>query len=422
MKNFGTLFRYEMKKLWKRPMAWIAVLVFSAGFVYYAPIPLYNYGHTYTYTQPDGATISREFTAEEQDKFMLESPRLLSGQVMDEEFFAKAEENIPARVENIDIAKAEDLDRASENQEARDGYFFLVDPTYYGAYQLASFKDWYLHRSDRVEWTVENSWKKFHNLTDEEIDYWLNLEAQIEQPFIYEPTDAPNRLFDVLGTMGIFIPVLVALCVCDLFSQERRARTYPQIFTSRQGRKCLFVAKILAGGVTSMLAAAIAVGAVIGSSLIRYGTWGWGAAIQLCPYMLSCSFPITAWQGILILAGMMLVYALLCGALISLVSLWSGSGVAALAVGAALVGGQMLLVQMQSILDAFLRLPFVTEALYYLPMGLVSAAALTTPTLKYFFGLMLNMVQAGIIVYLAVAAALAAVCWLGWRRQAVSGA
>lgn len=82
----------------------------------------------------------------------------------------------------------------------------------------------------------------------------------------------------------------------------------------------------------------------------------------------------------------------------------------------------MLLVQMQSILDAFLRLPFVTEALNYLPMGLVSAAALTTPTLKYFFSLMLNMVQAGVIVYLAVSAVLSFLCWLGWRRQAVSGA
>lgn len=48
MKNLGTLFGYEMKKIWKRPMTWIAVLVFSAGFVWYAPIPFYNYGRTYT--------------------------------------------------------------------------------------------------------------------------------------------------------------------------------------------------------------------------------------------------------------------------------------------------------------------------------------------------------------------------------------
>ena len=69
MKNFWTLFGYEMKKLWKRPMTWVAVLLFSAGFVYYSRIPFYNYGHTYTYTQPDGTVISREFTAAEQYRY-----------------------------------------------------------------------------------------------------------------------------------------------------------------------------------------------------------------------------------------------------------------------------------------------------------------------------------------------------------------
>ena len=418
MKNFGTLFGYEMKKLWKRSMTWIAVLVFSAGFVWYSPIPFYNYGHTYTFTLPDGTTLSREFTPEEQDRFELEAPRLLSGRGMDEAFFAKAEEHIPALLEDADPLTPEELQKLTGNREAREGYFHLVDPIYYGAYQLLTIKDWYLYRMEKVVEYAESYWKNY--MTDREIDYWLDWEAQIEQPFIYEPTDAPNRLFDVLGTMGIFLPVLVALCVCNLFAQERRARMHPQIFTSRQGRKCLFLAKILAGGVSSMLAVAIAIGAVVGSSLIRYGTWGWGAAIQLCRYMLSCSFPIAAWQGILILSGMILVYALLCGVLISVVSLWSGSGVAALAVGAALVGGQLLLGQMQSVLRGFLTLPAVTEVMYYLPMGLVSAAALHAQPLKYFFGLPLNPVQAGMLVYLTVSAALSLLCWLGWRRQAVS--
>lgn len=410
MKNLGTLFGYEMKKIWKRPMTWIAVLIFSAGMVYYAPIPFYHYDDTFTVVLADGQTISRQVTVEEQDRVSIEAPRLLSGQVMDEEFFQRAQD-IRSKLASTEV---------DTNLTGAYAYFQLVDSTYLGAYQLLGLKDNYLHRLDRFREDMERSWG--NHLTEEEIRYWERLEEQIQQPFIYEPTDAPNRLFDVLGTMGIFIPVLVALCVCDLFSQERRAKTYPQIFTSRQGRKCLFVAKILAGGASSMLAAAMAVGSVIGSSLIRYGTWGWCAAIQLCRYMLSCSFPITAWQGILILSLMILVYALLCGALISVVSMWSGSGVAALAAGAALVGGQLLLPQMLSVLhDDFLTPRFVTELLYYLPMGLVNAAALNPQPLKYFFGLLLNPVQAGVLVYLAVSAVLSAVCWLGWRRRAVSG-
>lgn len=408
MKNLGTLFGYEMKKLWKRPMTWIAVLVFSAGMAYYAPIPFYHYVDTFTVTLADGRTISREVTVEEQDRVSIEGPRLLSGQVMDEEFFQRAQD-IRSKLAPTEL---------DTNLTGAYAYFQLVDPTELGAYQLLGVKDYYLHRLDTFQEDIKRSWRNV--LTEEEIAYWERMERRIEQPFIYEPADAPNRLFDVLGTMGIFIPVLAALCVCDLFSQERRARTYPQIFTSRQGRRCLFLAKILAGGATSILAAVMAVGAVIGSSLIRYGTWGWGAAIQLCRYMLSCSFPITAWQGILILTGMMLVYALLCGAVISVVSLWSGSGVAALAVGAALVGGQLLIVQAGPAMAPLLNLlPFLKKVFYYLPMGLVNAAVLTDKRLVRFFGLPLNLIQAGIAVYLALTAALFALCWLGWRRRAV---
>lgn len=420
MKNLGTLFGYEMKKIWKRPMTWIAVLVFSAGFVWYAPIPFYNYGRTYTFTQPDGTVLSREFTPEEQDRFMIEAPRLLSGQPIDEEFFAKAEENIPARLEDFDFSNSEDMEKVREIEEQRDGYFFLVDPTYYGAYRMLGGQNRYLHRLEWFKADVEANNNGY--LTEEEIAYWTELEEQIQQPFIYEPTDAPNRLFDVLGTMGIFIPVLVALCVCDLFSQEQRARTYPQIFSSRQGCSCLYLAKILAGSATSVLAAAIGIGAVIAASLIRYGPWGWGAAIQLCQYVSSCSFPITARQGILVLTALLLVYALLCGAVISLVSMWSGSGVASLAVGAALVGGQLLVLQQMWILEMMVSaVPLLQDMLAYLPIALVNASVLTGKKLAHFFGLTLNYIQAGILVYLAVTVLLAALCWLGWRRKAVSG-
>ena len=420
MKNLGTLFGYEMKKIWKRPMTWIAVLVFSAGFVWYAPIPFYNYGRTYTFTQPDGTVLSREFTPEEQDRFMIEAPRLLSGQPIDEEFFAKAEENIPARLENFDFSNSEDMEKVHEIEEQRDGYFFLVDPTYYGAYRMLGGQNRYLHRLEWFKADVEANNNGY--LTEEEIAYWTELEEQVQHPYIYEPTDAPSRLLDVLGVMGMFLPILVALCVCDLFSQEQRARTYPQIFSSRQGCSCLYLAKILAGSATSVLAAAIGIGAVIAASLIRYGPWGWGAAIQLCQYVSTCSFPITARQGILLLTALLLVYALLCGAVISLVSMWSGSGVASLAVGAALVGGQLLVLQQLWILEMMVSaVPLLQDMLAYLPIALVNASVLTGKKLAHFFGLTLNYIQAGILVYLAVTVLLAALCWLGWRRKAVSG-
>lgn len=105
MKSLGILFGYEMKKLWKRPMTWIAVLIFSVGFVYYAPIPLYHFDFTYSVTLADGRTISREVTAAEQDRIAIEAPRLLSGQVIDEAFFQRALDALSGTVDSTELGQ-----------------------------------------------------------------------------------------------------------------------------------------------------------------------------------------------------------------------------------------------------------------------------------------------------------------------------
>lgn len=96
MKNFWTLFRYELKKLWKRPMTWIAVLVFSAGFVTITVQPLFRSGGaTFTAADAGGSEISQFLTAGEQYRLRVEGARALSGQPMDEAFFQTAQETIP---------------------------------------------------------------------------------------------------------------------------------------------------------------------------------------------------------------------------------------------------------------------------------------------------------------------------------------
>ena len=67
MKNFGTLFGYELKKIWTRPMTWAAVLVFCAAFVWITVQPFFRSGGaTFTATDANGSEISRFLTAGEQ--------------------------------------------------------------------------------------------------------------------------------------------------------------------------------------------------------------------------------------------------------------------------------------------------------------------------------------------------------------------
>ncbi len=165
-----------------------------------------------------------------------------------------------------------------------------------------------------------------------------------------------------------------------------------------------------------MLATAMTALAAVAANLVLYGAWGWNGAIQLVTWLTRCNWPVTTGQCILILAGLLLVYALLCGALTSAVSMWTGSGVAALAVSAAVTAGNMVLTSYWHPDPASL----VEQIMYArLPACFVNITSLLNYRITHLFGLQLNWLQSGVLLYLAVAAAFTALSWLGWRRSAV---
>lgn len=66
MKNFGTLYWYELKKLLKRKLAWIMVLVIAAFTAYTAKPVSHSGGANFSLTDRAGNTISKYVSAAEQ--------------------------------------------------------------------------------------------------------------------------------------------------------------------------------------------------------------------------------------------------------------------------------------------------------------------------------------------------------------------
>ena len=396
MKNLGTLFGYEMKKIWKRPMTWAAVLIFSAVCVYSIATPFTPNpnGAKFTFTDAEGKEISEFLTGDEQYRIQVEGSRPLSGLLMDENFFQAARDGVP-EVEGV---------------FGRDNFFYLVDPTYIDIYWWYSealdgtAEDFYANRMDGIEL----SWKHA-GLREDDVAYWREMEAQVEKPFVYYPVYGFQDLMGKLGSGGvaICIPLIVGACLCELFSQERRTRLSALIFSSRQGRLPLFLAKVLAGGLSVELAAALVSGSAIVTSLLLYGMDGLQAQIQLLPWLRSSSFPITIGQATAILLALTLAYALVCGALAALASMLTGSGVVALAVSA----GVMLATMRQ----------YHADWAEYLPANLADEHALMSLRLTDLFGLKLNFIQSGFLLYLLIAVILFGLCWLDWRRKAAKG-
>lgn len=390
MKNFGTLFRYELKKIWMRPMTWAAVLVFCAAFIAITVQPFFRSGGaTFTATDADGSEISQFLTAGEQYRLRVEGARALSGRPMDEAFFRTARETIP-------------LDR---ERFEKDGYFFLFDPSYCDFY--IEFSEWLDGTAEHYYAARQNdreqSWQR---LTEEDAAYWREMEARVEKPFVYRPVLGPRMLMNMLGSAGLelFLPLLVGLCLCDLYAQERRTRAGALIFSSPQGKRCLYLAKTLAGAASAVLAVLLVVGAGGLANLLFYGPYGYDGAIQISPWLWHSSLPITMGQGILILLGLLLAYALVCGAATALASVWSGNGTAAMAVSVGIMIAAMTLDRTQ---------PGWWE---FMPANLIDERGLNSLQVTRLLGVPLNILQSGLLLYLLLALALAALCRLGWRR------
>ncbi len=392
MKNFGTLFGFEMKKIWMRPMTWAAVLVFCAAFITITVQPFSRSGGAaFTATDADGKEITQFLTAGEQYRLRVEGARTLSGQPMDEAFFRTAQETVPLDGERFD----------------KEGYFYPIDPSY---------RDFYTEFSEWLDGTAERFYTSHQNgrelawgqLSEDDAAYWRAMEERVEKPYVYQPVLGPRMLMNMLGSAGLemFLPLLVGLCLCDLYAQERRTRASALIFSSPRGKRCLYLAKTLAGAVSAVLAALLVVGAGGFANLLFYGPYGYDGAIQLSPWLWGSSLPITMGQGILILLGLLLAYALVCGAATALASVWSGSGVAAMAVSVGVMIGATVLDRTQ-------------EGWWeFMPANLVDERGLVSLHITNLFGAQLNILQSGLALYLIVSAALAALCWLGWRRSA----
>lgn len=60
MKNLGTLFKFEMKKLWRRKLTWGGVVILMAGILVYSTITsqISGISGTFTATNESGEEIS----------------------------------------------------------------------------------------------------------------------------------------------------------------------------------------------------------------------------------------------------------------------------------------------------------------------------------------------------------------------------
>ena len=295
MRQFRTLFYYEIKKITQRKNTWItfgALLVLFFGL--FAGRQL---GSTY---------IDGEFLETKKEGFATdrENGLKLSGRKLDDTLFAEVK---------TAYALAEDKDiKYFLTEEYQDS----IRP-YRGIYDIIRFnselsavteENFYAAR----EAALKESQDDF-KLSEAEKEYWQKKEEKVTKPFTYQYADAYWYLDSMNGVYMILLMVsfMLAICMSNVFTEEHGRKTDQLILCSRLGRKETYFAKILAGSVFSFAAGLLFLVIVTVGAFITFGAEGFSAVLQLAAP--NYSYPLTMGRVFLVMAGLLLLACILTG-------------------------------------------------------------------------------------------------------------
>ena len=137
-------------------------------------------------------------------------------------------------------------------------------------------------------------------LSDEQKEYWQNMNSRVETPFqygYYEGWLTINTCFELL----MFAILAVCIVLAPVFSGEYQAGTDAVILSGKYGKTKLTTAKIIASYLFGLLAFTIHILVAFGLPLAAFGVDGWNLPMQIAGT--SIPYPFAFLQGILVNLG-----------------------------------------------------------------------------------------------------------------------
>ena len=323
-KNLGTLYHYELKKLVRRKLLWIALVVCILANAVSLTAPLF--GSYYV----DGELIATHYQMFTVDRTNQEK---LSGRSIDDDLLkemVEAYRQIPSDAARYTLT--------DEYQTYARPYSDIYDIVHaWTGMNFSSIVNWdasedSLYALRSID--LEKDWKELH-LTETEKAFWADQERSVKRPVFYDYHEAYAAMIDSYLSVGVTMLLLIAVILSSVFSEEHTRRTDQLILSSTKGKNLAYWAKIFAGGTVSIAFAAMISLSVAVLSLIVYGTGGSHAAIQLVLHFYSEA--LTLGQAYLIMSVMLMITALFWGIFVMVLSELLRSNIAALAVSTGLI-------------------------------------------------------------------------------------
>lgn len=317
---FGTLYRYELKKILTRPYILLLLLAMVGVTIFLNVKPLLAQEEV-AYAEEDGTlvfvTVSRYEAIQLERRFSQED----AGCLLDNEAALEMRELNRSYQESATVPTFILLNRFLVQDGIAITYF---NPLWDGTDQMADLT------YKAIAYTQEEEYQN-QRLTQEEINYWKEERAEIDTPYTLGYAKGYSGILRLAYWLNLMVLPFVFVCLCGSFSDDHVYKTWPILTSSKHGRKSLVLARLaagetLAGGAILML---FAITAAI--QFWVHGAQGANTPIQLLelesvllgyPDVRLCdsSRAMTAGQGVLVTVGVSLLILLFAGALAMLLS------------------------------------------------------------------------------------------------------
>lgn len=327
MKQFGILYRYELKKIVKRRLVGItfmfcllmAVLTASAGLT----------GKYYV----DGQAADTHYHMFLVDR---EYARALSGRKINQELLEEtiaAYRHIPPDADRYTLT--------GEYQTYARPYSAIFNIIRAWTGQGASaVMDWepeentlYSARRD----SLEKSWDS-RLLSDAEKEYWRKKESQLEIPMTFYYYGGYNTLLNNFAPVGLIVLLFVTIALSGIFPEEHVRRTDQLILSCSEGKSTVYFSKVCAGMTVAAGFSLLITLLTAGLTLGIYGTDGFQSALQIHH---DYSYPLTFGQTCILVYSILILTSVFMSVLVMVLSEALHNHIATLAVfmGFIILGG-----------------------------------------------------------------------------------